>query len=296
MADDIFNTNENEEELTELEKDDKKINSDENDNFSAKDSDNETVAEKPRKRKIIKNNPFPIIITIILVLLVFLLVWKFFFDKSLTGTWHYFDTYEVTETYDVAETADTATYDTAVREYTEKIVYNFNSDGSCEASIGAWTIPGEYSIYEDESGNPAVFISIIYQYQPVVYGSFNYEVKGNVFTGRSLILNDNYGLEQTFSQGRGEELLKPFSDFEVDTALVGKWTNEEEGMTWTFDEKGYMVLTTSEGYVIEHVYTTMENSFVLSKTYNQQEESYSYYYAVDGDKLDFNGSYYKRVK
>lgn len=263
------------------------------------DSSSEIISqeEKPRKRKIVKNNPLPIIFVIFLILFLFTFGWKAFFDQSILGTWNYIDTYSVTETYDSASTEfDTA--DSASVEYSSRVVYEFNEDGQFNATIGTVTVTGEYSLNVDSSGNNVVSFYALYDNTPLIYGSYTYKVKGSIFTGKKLLMTSSFdGSVIELTPGEGENPLVPFEDFTPDENLYGKWRNDEMGITYTFDEDGYMVFTTDNGIIFEHVYTTYDDYIILAKYYSSQsEESYSYIYTLSDGVLNIDGLDFTKVE
>lgn len=295
MANEFLNESENDKNNTEM-----------NENYKNK-------KQKPRKRKIVKNNPLPVLIIICLVAFVSLIVWGLFFNQTISGSWYYTDVAEVVETYDEPESNDTAETADTVKErtvtYEERVSYKFNDDGTCSATVGTVTVPGSYYLTVDENGGSVLNVSIIYDYMAILYGSYPYKVEGDVFNGKQLVMYDTEGNElYRLDRGVGENPLEKFEDFEVDEKLFGEWRSDEVEAVYRFDKDGKMYLIADSGLEYEMAYTVVnvevedssdtqsEYATILCKFVSQGEQAYSYSYKFDDEVLYLNGIELKKVK
>lgn len=252
---------------------------------------------KPRKRKIVRNCQLLICVVVVAALFLILAGWKLFFNQSLVGTWHYNNFSEYTETYDdPTATPDGVTSETT--EYSQRVCYEFTNDGRCIVTLGTMSVTGQYSLYAAEEGN--MFSAVVYyNYMPLLYGSYKYEIKGNIFTGRKLVITDtSTGEKLELEQGEGENPLVPIENTNIDDRIVGTWKDDTYGATYNFGKDGYMTLDNGDGMVVEQVYTVdEEDGFILVKYVGATEQSYSYIYSFDDDgNLNLNDSVLKRVE
>lgn len=279
--------------------------SDENENEKNIDEQSETEnavdtakEEKPilpRKRKIVKNVQLPIVLAIFAVALLSVIVWKMFFDQSIVGEWYYIAEGEYVETLDSPiESEDEASI---THQYSQRVVYDFREDGVCVVTLGTTSVEGSYDLYSSADGN-VLSAYVVYQYTPLLYGSFNYKVTGNVFTGRKLVLSDVYGegYELVLEPGEGESPLEAYEDVEIEERLIGTWRDENYGITFEIKSDGFMVCSTDDGLIIEYAYTKFEEGTLLLKSYGDSEQAQTYTYSFDGDKTYINGSEVNKIK
>ncbi len=263
------------------------------------ENEKESKELKPRRRKIIKNNPFPILIAMVLILAVCLVVWKFFIDSTIVGTWYFLDEYEAVETYDSAyvddETGEVVeTVDSATVTYTPRVVFEFREDNVCVETQGTTSIYYYYTLTEDDDGNDLVAIYTFDSDGEMSYSGFYYEIHGNKLTGRTLVFSTD-SFEQELQEGEGESPLEYFDDFTGDDELYGDWVNEEYGITYTFDESGFMTYY-YEGYLyIEFAYTVSGDNVLAVRYYSEDEVTDAYVYYVDGDTLTLGSLELTRV-
>lgn len=282
--------------------DEENIASDEASADSSVNSDKESP--KPRKRKLVKNCPLPIVLVIVIIAALSILVWKSFFDDTIVGTWSCVQVSEVTETYDTAEAVDTAdTADSSIKEttktYEEPISFTFNNDNTCKATVGTVSIPGSYQLAVDENGNKILSVSIIYSYSPLLYGNYPYKIEGNIFTGRKLSIINSAG-EAIYELDRGEQesVLTPFDEFKSDPAIVGEWKSDDLGATYKIEENGTMYLIGDTGIEYKMAYTVMETdnqNAILCKYESFGEQSYSYAYSIEDNILYMNGEPFTKL-
>ena len=261
-------------------------------------SEQKTAAEeqtvRPRKRKIIKNNQFPIVLCIFIAVFLSALVWKIFFDSSIIGTWYYIKNGEYVETEDAPiGTNDIPKEET--RQYTQRICYDFRPDGECVVTLGTMSVKGRYNTYVMDKSN-VVSASVIYQNINLMYGSYEYDLQGNIFTGKKLVVKNLYDDEDVvLKPGEGEFPIEPFENAEYDSRLFGEWYDEDLKVTFEFKNDGHMLRSTDDGMTVDHYYTVVENGTVLAKYSGGEEQSYSYSYSFDGDDVIINGSRAKKV-
>lgn len=279
----------------------------------ADNSSENTEKVKPRKRRIVKNNPLPILIIIFAVLLLTTVCWKLFFDNSLTGAWTYINSYELEETIDaptvdengeVVESADSA-IETVTNTYSQRYIYNFTEDGTFEMTVGTMTMPGMFILSEDD-GTKLVSVYVYYSGTPLLYDDYSYELKGNAFTGKKLVLKGSQGDVIELEQGCGENPLEKFDDYTVDESLCGTWRNEEGGLTYSFSDDGTMSFAADDGLMVDFVYDIldqedldyeMEGGVILVKYYGEVENTDSYVYSFTEDgNLSLNGTEFEKVE
>lgn len=293
MSDKFLNDNNNEEE-----KKSEDLNN-ENEEKTSNEAKTESIDKDkpllPRKRMIVKNYQLHVSIAIVLIALLSIFVWKCFFDNSITGVWHFIKEGSYTETYDQPlETADSVQSQTT--EYTQRVSYEFTEDGRCIVTIGTTSIEGMYDIYSTEDGN-ILSAYVFNNYSAVLYGNFSYEIKGNIFTGKKLIITDmNTEDVLKLDEGEGENPLKPFDNPKLDDRFTGTWKDEMYGLTYDFTDDGYLTIKTNDGMEVQHVYTIVEEGTLLVKYFGATESSYSFVYSFDEENnLTVNGSLLEKI-
>lgn len=251
----------------------------------------------PRKRKIVKNNQLLVSACITGAVLLILLVWKLFFDQGVLGQWHYEVELplETSDTADMAaaENAETSDQATAVRS----IVYDFQKNGTCKVTYGTMSVIGTYQVASTEDMGNIISANVYYGYSPVFYGTYKYTVKGNIFTGKTLVLENAYYDDdvQTFEKGKAKELLTPYADKKLDERLTGKWYDSENDITFEFTNDGEMYRSSSDGMTVRHLYTIMQDNIIMTKYFNETEETYTYGYEFQGDDLYIDGFVMKKL-
>ena len=265
-----------ENELSLEKKDTEKENTlEESDNFS----ESEPKPVLPRKRKITKNIQLIVSASITGAALLFIIIWGLFFNQSIVGVWNYEIFPE--ETSDTAdETASTS--DEPVSP--EIISYEFKSDGVCIASYGTISYEGTYSLASTEAYGNVVAVSVLSD-------TFAYEVKGNAFTGRRLELKSLYydDDDMTLKKGRPKDPLTPFENPVLDDRLIGKWYDSENEITYEFTKDGEFYRSTSDGYTVRHIYSTMDSNQIVAKYYGEFEDTHTFSYAFENDMLYIDG-------
>ncbi len=272
----------------------------ENEENDLKTSDEELESELkssektilPRKRKIVKNIRLPFVIFIFAAALLTVVIWKCFFNQSVIGSWYYIAEGEHIETYDAPESSDEP--ESVSTSYSQRVCYTFGEDGSCKVTLGTTTVEGSYSIYSIQGGN-IIAPMVVYQYTPVFYGTFDYEVTGNIFTGRKLLIHDDYGETLELEPGEGENPLSQMENFIAEEQLVGTWRDEEYGLTYTFTEDGFLTSKSDDGLTVEYAYTKFDDGYLIVKCYGNGEQADYYTYEFTDNKTYINGSLVEKV-
>lgn len=251
-------------------------------------SDNTANEEKPvmpRKRKITRNIQMWVTAGVACFALLFLIVWKLFFNQSILGVWNYNIEGSYTETFDIAESDDMPSE--IETQYSQRVCYEFTDQNECIVTLGTMSVPGSFEMASTEEYGNVVSIYVAYNGSPVVYGSFKYEITGNAFTGRKLKLtNVSYDDDvQTFERGEGEYPITPFEGANIDDKLTGSWYDETNALTYEFTSDGKMIRTSDGGLCVEHYYTIMQDNVILAKYAVDSEQSETYGYEFKDDRL-----------
>lgn len=261
----------------------------------------ETAAEEekpllPRKRKIVKNVRLPIVFGIFLAALITALTWKLFFNQTITGTWYYINDGEYTETFD-SPTESSDEPEEVTHSYTQRVCYEFNDNGECIVTLGTMSVVGQYDLYSTDDSRMFT-AAVIYQYTPLLYGSYNYRIEGNSFTKKKLVISAAGSDEElTLQEGEGESPLKPYDDFKGDDRLKGTWRDDDVGVEYEFTADGYFTRRSDDGLIIEHTYSVIDDGVIMTKYFGDTEQNYSYTYSFDDDNnLSINGTALKKIE
>lgn len=228
-----------------------------------------------------KKNHFiqvPIIISLIIVVGVALgfLVFKCFFNTSIVGAWAIED---ITESEATADEASSS-----------KVYYVFEDDGVLSLSYGTVKYVGSYTL----SGNE-VTMDIT---SANLYATFEFSVTGNVFTGRTLTLeNSTYDAEYTFHSAKVKvPKLKVDDDFKPNDKLTGEWNfyNGIYDYVYDFKSDGTVSINQNEMLFIEGVYNCTDDIITI-RFYADSEQRTELKYEVDDDSLIIDGLQYLRV-
>ncbi|MBQ3969621.1 MAG: hypothetical protein II685_03940 [Clostridia bacterium] len=303
MADNKNDKHKNKKQLTD-EQNDRTVAENENE----KAQKNEEKPLLPRKRRIVKNVRFPIMLGILAAVFLTAIVWKVFFDNSVVGVWSYVQNGEYVETFDAPSETEDAPEPVTTR-YKQNVSYEFKENGDCIVTLGTMSVPGRYTIYTSESGS-MISASVTYQNTVLLYGNYKYQVKGNMFTGKKLVISglDPNG-DVTLEPGEGEDGLTPFDDPKYDGRLVGKWRDSQYELEYEFTDDGHMIRTGDDGLTVKHVYTVFDNeetdsdtlettktSFILVKYIGDTEQNYTYNYEFVDDTLYIDGSKLEKIE
>ena len=250
----------------------------------------EEAAAPKRKKPIIQTT---IIISLIIVIIAVLatLVVKVFFDKEITGTWHYVREVQVANQ---GATSDEAESTIGIDYY-----FAFSNDGTVKSTIGTITSKGTYSVSQNEDGQSVVTIDV-YDV-PTTYflnGEYTYELKGNIFTGKTLVLSkdaaDTTGQTQTRTYEMKSEAykapeLESEGEFEKNDDLIGKWTYStgEYKLAYEFNEDGTAKYLEQATSINPYTYTPVNIDITMNGIYNVKDDTatITYFYIKQADKV-----------
>lgn len=234
------------------------------------------TAQQPEKKKHFIQ--IPVIISLIIVVGVALgfLVFKCFFNTSIVGTWAIEDPTQSEASADEASSAQT--------------YYIFDDNGVASIAYGTMKYVGTYSV----SGNE-VNMEITSAY---LSASFEFSVKGNVFTGRTLTFTDSsYDTEYTFhSTSVKVPDMKVDEDFKPNDKLTGEW-NYYDGyydFDYNFKSDGTVSIGQNDMLFVDGVYSCTDDTITI-RYYADTEQTMELEYFVDDDSLIINGLQYLRV-
>ncbi len=247
----------------------------------------------PRKRAITRNVQLPVAIAIVAAALLFLFVWKSFFDQTIIGQWHLDVEGSYESTADNAESEDTAQVD-----YSQRLGYEFTEDGDCIVTLGSMTVNGSYQLASTSELGNVMSAQVLFDNSPIFYGTFSYKVRGNAFTGRRIEIIDAYDSSaevMVLEEGGVEDPLTPYDEPQLDDKLVGTWNGEDSGTTYEFTKDGFVTRTSIYGLTVRQAYTVMDGGFLLMKYVADTEESYTSAYEFDGNDLVIDGEIFKKI-
>ena len=201
------------------------------------DKNEQTPDTKPKKHKKVRA-PIIIAACIFLCTVLGFAVWKCFFDTSILGSW-------------------TLTQDgtgNKLQSVGDPTGLTFNNNNELLYTYGGITLIGKYYITENENKDDTrVHIVLTKNGQMINNVYFDYTLDGNVFSGRSLRLSNDYnGTEYTqiYKNTALSQKVNMYKDNKTDKTLVGSWLykSEDEGYpyTLTFNSDGTMEQNSSE--------------------------------------------------
>lgn len=250
----------------------------------------EEEAAPKRKKPIIQTT---IIISLIIVIIAVLatIVVKVFFDKEITGTWHYVREVQVANQ---GATSDEAESTIGIDYY-----FAFANDGTVKSTIGTITSAGTYSVSQNEDGQPIVTIDV-YDV-PTTYflnGEYTYELKGNIFTGKTLVISkeatDYTGAAKTLTYEMQSESYQPPTleredEFEKNDDLIGKWTYStgEYKLAYEFNDDGTAKYLEQATSINPYTYTPVNIDITMNGIYSVKDDTatITYYYLKQSDKV-----------
>ncbi|MDD6489358.1 MAG: DUF5640 domain-containing protein [Clostridia bacterium] len=270
-----------------------------------------TKTKKLNQRKI--GVPLIIAACIFLATILFFGVWKCFFDTSIAGTWSFSIEKTTTNSETKKEEKEVVSYD-----------FDFDNNGNFGMHRGGTTLKGRYE-FVDYDGTPMLKISISNLGQPYITANFDYDVCGNIFTGRTLRLTDRTGLllppdEESSDSKTDEQKAKMkiadstvidgyryyipefksseltdkveyYDDFKPDSKLTGSWLykNGDSGYdyTYTFGDDGTFEMISSEIYTKGSYRIDDGKITVHYFDINGTEYETPLEYSVDGNKMTF---------
>lgn len=247
---------------------------------------NDTPLETTTPPTVVKKKPFiqlPVIIAAALVLAVALglFVFKGFFDTSLPGTWIFEQELQTsTSTEDESETDSTK-----ILNY-----FTFKDDGELTVTVGTISYIGSYSISDDSENNG----KILTMYVPsVINGTFNMEVSGNIFSGRTLALTNTSSTDTKFELKSGKYTapeIKRDGDFTPNEDLIGKWTYDDGlyNLSFEFNKDGTATYTENKQIKFDGIYSYTDSTITLTY-YTIEEATMETDYTVSDGSIVING-------
>lgn len=184
------------------------------------------------------------------------------------------------------------TYMVAGQDSGTKTYFIFDEDGAAKYKIDSITFIGTYSKAAGEK--VSLYIPLGYT---AMQGDYNFDVSGNVFTGKKLVISTDEGgsIELTAAQ-LPESALSPQKDFTTDEKLIGTWRtiDDEQPLTYSFNSDGTMYMS-SEAMRIDAAYTIEDSKIKTTYTAYGEENSMEEEYAFDGDTLIISGIGYSKI-
>lgn len=188
----------------------------------------ETAADldKPKKKKSALYTSVIIAASIFVAVILFFGAYKLFFTSSIVGSWVY--------------TEDKVT---AEENGTPMPYLIFEKDGTAKYSIGTLSY---YGTYTTETNNGASRIDVVVPY--ALSGTFDYSIDKHRLT----IASDGDSIE--FLQiKKVDSVVDVSEDFAVVDEVLGKWENQEQGVTYSVYKDGTMTFDLVSGNVGMHI-------------------------------------------
>lgn len=247
----------------------------------------DTEAKKPKKKRMLQ---VPIIISLVIVIVAALALFivKGFFATSIVGTW----------VQEVSVNSDSSSSDEADKV---NVYYTYNSDGTMTEKVGSIEWSGTYTVSTDDNNNRVVIINLSQS-----QSSFNYDVSGNMFTGRTLVFttqtSSDSGTDSSadnkleFKSGTvTEPKMTPDKNFKANSKLTGKWSynNGYNTLTYDFGDDGYVTVDVAGLQTVKGTYTYTDNVITI-KYCNPTEVEMNLSYSVEKDGLKINDILYTK--
>lgn len=258
------------------------------------EENNADIDEEHPKAKKHKNRTLVVAASIFAVTALSFGAWYTFFNNDVSGVWA--NDVSFTDTEGNAKTATIKfAFDNKEKMSffnNEKSYFSDKDSSSPTARLinGGETLLGWYNkTTSDDNKN------ILQLYFPAYQNgySYEYEMLGNIFTGRTLKLTNN---DETvdFYQSDDNYTLDPDDDFKLNNGVVGEWKTDEN-IVYTFTKDGRFSEDT-ENSKIEGTYNFGEtddgyDAIIVKYMYNGNVNTVNIPYLLKGDKmtLTFNG-------
>ncbi len=148
---------------------------------------------------------------------------KNLFSTSVVGTW----------VIDAGATDDEAAQQAATQYFT------FNDDGTASLSSGTIKVFGTWNYTDKDNKKSETPTDSIYTSIYVYFvGNYNVKLEGNAFSGRTMKLSGDGGVEYKFkSVSEPKVEIEPSKDFKAVDGVTGKWTADITGAKMTYDLK-----------------------------------------------------------
>lgn len=233
-------------------------------------------SEKPAKKKRLIQVPIIVSAIILIVVAICFLVFRCFFNTSIVGVWTTAET--------STSTADEASQETE----TVETYLVFEGDGTVYLAIGTMKMEGTYSVETNEEGTRVVNCSI----PNALEGEYEFNVNGNEFSGRSLILSDpTYGQEWAYkSTKRVIPEVKVDDDFKASDKLTGNWIYDDGYYMFSYDFKadGTISINQSDVLFVDGVYNYSDDVITV-RYYTDTERTMEISYQFNNDVLYMDG-------
>ncbi len=250
----------------------------------------ETDKTPAKKKKPLLQIPIIIAIVIVAVAAIVLLVFKCFFNQSVVGTWEL----DTTPTASADEASTSSGEEPKIKEY-----FIIESDGKLTIKEDSMQLLCTYTTDVSDDGSKLLTCST-----PNGEIAYNYEISGNVFTGRTLTLtisnnaSDGSNNSFTFKESAVDiPQLEPDKDFKPNDKIVGSW-KFDNGMafqTLTFNEDGTAEYNQNDMLVVNGIYTYDDKTITLSYYYNGEEVPMEMSYEINDKGLLINDYLHTKV-
>ena len=257
------------------------------------EENNADIDEENPKTKKHKNRTLVVAASIFAVTALSFGAWYTFFNNDVSGVW----ATDVSST-DTNGNAKTTTIKFAFDNKEKMSFFDneksyFSDKGSSSPTArlinGGETLLGWYNKTTSDANK-----NILQLYFSAYQGaySYEYEMLGNIFTGRTLKLTNN-GETVEFYQSDDNYALDPDNDFKLNNGVVGKW--EASNFTYIFTKDGRFTQDAGDSK-IEGTYNFGESddgydAIIVKYMYNGEVNTVTIPYLLKGDKmtLTFNG-------
>lgn len=257
-----------------------------------KDNDTELDEENPKSKRH-KNRTLIVAASIFAATALSFGTWYTFFNNDISGVWA--TDVEITDNEGNTKTAamkfDFENTEKMSFFKNEKSYFSDKESNSPKAKLinGGRSWSGWYNKTTSDANEN--ILQIYFSVYQSVY-SYNYDISGNIFSGRTLKLtNDNEVME--FTQSDDSYALDPDENFKPNTGVVGEW--DADGIVYTFTKDGRFSEDTGDSK-IDGTYNFGEtddgyDAIIVKYMYNGSVDTVDIPYLLKGDTmtLTFNG-------
>ncbi len=260
--DSVFNTDDTVEEISDTEDGAQFLTT------PGEDTPETDIQEETPKKKTIQK---PILIAACILILAIIAggAYFLFFNNSIVGTWI------------IDKNANPTTKPSSSTQKTNERYFTFNNDGTATLSVGTTVIEGtwEYTKEDasqasgataDEKNKDKKFIQL--NLMPLVMGSFEVNVEGNMFTGKTLTLTTQNSPIKFKSVALQTPTLNVSDKFKPCKDITGSWKYKDTMATYTykfnsdgtfsFNQNGQNGKSTTTG-----VYTVDTKKKIINETF-----------------------------
>ncbi len=239
----------------------------------------DTIPEIPMDdngKKVKVQKPIIIAACVLIAALIAAGVYFLFFNNSVVGTWI------IDESTSSSDEASKTKADENIRYYT------FNDDGTASIKLGTieifgtWNYTDTSSASADEKAEKTDKIDI--EILPIIKGTFEFELKGNAFSGRVFTLTSNQTSIDFKNASKAEPDLKVSAKFKADKTVTGKWKNKDYNLIYDFKDDGTCHLSNNDRITTTGTYTVNSNKKQITVVYVGEEKSKMYIPYAKGEK------------